>query len=397
MKKKMLLSWGGILLFLLVGVSFCWLKIQCSYKDAGFKHVKKLQSMANLLITGNGKTVNEYSSEDMIIANVNVETGDRFSKITTLASNYTTPIAVEPNNSKFFVGTRFSIYEFSGETLSLKKVVPLDEFGFSRKSCSLASFLVSFNDYLCFAITQNNSNFIIKWNEIKPYKEFLRTDLSFSGNYRIARVKDIINSPYGSSGKLRKCPYIYFSPEPKLLPFDCGTKNIPSSRLNKYEFIDYSPEYGWLLSSRIFNNKNNDLNYLIMINKDKKPRKMCYGIRAIWGFDGYIYFIRGERELWRIHQRTREKELVFIPPASTLKDYPLITPMVSNDRKLLVHEYIIMSKTRKNTRASTHKIIVFDLLRKEYRIITTRGIINQYQWLTPTPKPSTEPKQPTAK
>ncbi len=361
------------------------------YRDAEFKKVNNLHAEAILLAAGSGEMVNENSSEEKIMACFNVLTDHNFSKIASISPTYTTPIAVKPDNSKFYIGTKFLIYEFSGQTLTLNRVLSLDEFGFSRNEYSFDSFLATSNDSLWFDITKtNNKNILIRWDEKKALKDFYVTPLSYSGPRQIASMKAECNT-YGSRGRRAKCRSVYFTPEPKLIPIDYNTKAITQRRLEWYKFLDYSPKFGWLLSSRLFYNKETD--YFIMIGKDNKPKEMCYGIRAVWGADGYIYYIRKEKDLWRIHPETRVKELVFTPPVMLPNQYDyLITPVVSNDRRFLVHEYIINTKTQRYTKITTHKIIAFDLLKKQYCTVTAHGSISQFQWVIPQPKTGAEPK-----
>jgi hypothetical protein len=124
---------------------------------------------------------------------------------------------------------------------------------------------------------------------------------------------------------------------------------------------------------------------------------------ATWSYDGQIYFIENGGDLYRKSLDKKEKELVFrIPPhASKSSRYMDSDLVVSENGEFLAYRYELKERDIGYSSFIPSEIAIFDLRKKVYKVIDCKTTVNDVAWwiepVETNPKPSTEPKQPTAK
>lgn len=256
-------------------------------------------------------------------------------------------LAVRPDGSRFytFMGDQMAEYDSSRSHI---QTVASGEFGFPGKAfgaCAQAS-----NRHLWFSLNDK----IVEWGLDEPPTTCVVGPEALLWTVDSARHRAFIR------GRLDDGIY------------DFG-KNTFSTRLwqDKGLFSDFTESSGLLLSEISASSKHHTIT---MVDPDKATTlALPWGAQAQWGFDGYVYFVRGSNQLWQCKPDSGTPQAVYLDTKRVVggnQGY-LHVLRLSYDRTFLAFYFWSKPSTKYRYREfapdpSRHGLVLIDLKNQEY-------------------------------
>lgn len=273
-------------------------------------------------------------------------------------------IAACPDGSKFFIGSNDKLTEFepSGKVIREITLSSLGFDGYQFGNQAQAS-----NDYLWFSIDDK----VIEWNLHRdPNTRLIGPDCfvwSVDPSKRRIFLRGMENGIFSFENMLFK-----------------------EKKWDEYGlFSDFIEDKGLLFSNILAPGKG----YRgIFINLDNgKSQELPWGAQAQWGSDGYIYFIRGNSQLWRYKIGQNKPEPVYLATRMPQggKEGSLNVLKMSYDRTLIAFYFWKPSKQVVqeyfNPNPKRYGLVLIDLENHECIEISGEDIwsfIENMAWLT---------------
>lgn len=359
MKKKIIIMISIILILACAFLVMNWNLLFPAY--ANFNKVAKLKSSSKLLCIATDKRLMDVlyslsldSTPQQFVKKFDVQYNPP-------GVNKEPSLAITPNNKFIFIGFGDHILKLSS---SFKFIMGINTNyitkALGRNFKINITYISAANDKIFF----NNSceqNTIYECDIRKQLWDIKQTHFANTD----VHAPNILFK-VSKEGKSRRYSRVKNLLIPPIVSVPLTGHSIEKNDLGDYEIIDYSANYGWLYSSCFSNSKKPKKNTIKFLNSvTKKVQDVDTGYHAYFGADDFIYYLKRNGNLFRTSIKDlNKKELVYDLPFTNFIRSPFITPTVSRDRKYLIYQI----DKKENSQVEHDKIIVFDLLRKEYTI-----------------------------
>ena len=256
------------------------------------------------------------------------------------------PIGVLDDQSGFFVGTYTELLQFE-QTGTLVRSIPIEDFDIGPGKYFLLSKIALSDDTLWISV----------WSTVTKSAQLMQWKITTPPNERKLSIPFYPNVYWAVDKKNQRA----FIPKDGVVEYsfaDLSEKHVCNEY---YSFVDFDPDYGLLLS-HAYPNKNE-----WFVRKDLQTgieQKICKGERAKWGNNGWIYFCRGNNQLWRIRHSDNLEQSVYLHSAAVNRRSGIPSVLTFNkDKSLLSFFYWEKSFFIKNIWG----LVLIDLKNKEWR------------------------------
>jgi hypothetical protein len=272
-------------------------------------------------------------------------------------------IAVRPDGSRFYICIDEMLGEYDSSGKLLRKIA-IDKFGF--KDTKFGQEAQASNDCVWFTA----GDVIVEWESSKP-------------------AHTCVLGPSAFVWTVDPAGHIVFLRGPKDGIFDFGTMEFDEKLWNEYGlFCDFAEARGLLLSNVLSCEKDDTI--VLMNLEDGEIKELSWGAQAQWGPDGYIYFVRGNTQLWRYKPSEYDAEPVYLAtklPQGDKEGY-LHVLKLSHDRTFLAFYFWCRPSADFELKGITvdpkrHGLVLIDLKKREYIEIKGESLrpIENMAWL----------------
>jgi hypothetical protein len=244
-------------------------------------------------------------------------------------------IGVLPNNNSFFISVSDELFEFDSD-LKVKRRIPINEFKFDSNDSNEYHF-----EYMGFG--KASDNFL--WFGIRKIKEEKGSEI-----YKTILAEWDFNKPPNTRFVSSDGPWdgitvdtsnhIVFSCDRPNQIYDFKTMKNSKAPYSKFDFVDYNPNYGLLLSKSVME-PSGQQSFIVKLDLlTGRQVAITEGLSAVWGFDGNVYYCDTRRRLWRCSGDGNDIALLSSgmhePVNTNVKIFP---PKISYDRTMLAYNY----------------------------------------------------------
>jgi len=276
--------------------------------------------------------------------------------------NHSLPaIAACPDGSRYYitVGDLLGIFEDD----LLKQIIPIEDFGFGDGEYFFGYIAFASQERLWFSAKRRGDLFgdcfLVEWSvEKKP------------GTRKIGPVSlDWHVDPDSRQ---------VFVHGVKSGIYDFGAESFEEIKWDD-SYFDYDKEHGLLISSA---GADSTYQQIVLTDIDYGSKEdVTWGGQAQWGCDGYIYFLRGSTQLWRIKPGEERAEAVFLATkwVDEYKDYYGHALIMDAGRRYVAFAYNI-TNDKGNLYPLNYKsgLLLLDLVEQEYMEFKPEELSERY-------------------
>ncbi|RPJ79087.1 MAG: hypothetical protein EHM20_02310 [Alphaproteobacteria bacterium] len=280
-------------------------------------------------------------------------------------------IGVLPNSSSFFVSVSDELVEFDLD-LKVKRRIPIGEFNFDSNEYyfEYKGFGKASENYLWFGIRK-----IREEKSFEVYKSFL-AEWDFN---ELPSTRILSGEGAWDGITVDDKNHIVFGYDRPNQIYNFKTMENGKAPYSKFDFADYDPNYGLLLSKSILESPGQQSFIVKLDPLTGKQVAITEGLSAVWGYDGTIYYCDTRRRLWRCSEDGNDATLLSSGMHDSINaNVKIFPPIISYDRTMLAYNYShgIFPKTE------ISGTVLIDLKNHEYMILDGQNFAyNRMAWL----------------